>query len=151
MDDGLDCYSLPLNQITPHVLYIGSILDSRNEPVLAARGIRAIVDLALGESPNMPAGEMVYLRYPLGSGSGNEPWLLRGALWSTAHLIRNRVPTLIHCQAGRNRSAAIAAGALSLATNKPPEECLTMVNSCREVDVASSMWKSVLSAVEGLR
>jgi len=133
------------------VLYIGSILDSRNEAMLAAMGIRTIVDLALGESPNMPAGDMVYLRYPLGGGSGNESWVLSGALLTTAHLIRNRVPTLIHCQVGRNRSAAIAAGAISLATQKSPDECLALVANCREIDVGHSMWKSVVEAADRLR
>ena len=58
----------------------------------------------MNEPPVFFTRELVYCRFPLADGVGNDPWLLRAAITVTADLIRSGTPTMIFCGAGMSRS-----------------------------------------------
>ena len=77
------------------------------------KGIKAIVQLAMEEPPLQPPRELVYLRFPLLDGTGNDPNMLHLAISCVATLIRQGTPTLVCCGGGMSRSPAVVAAALS--------------------------------------
>ena len=54
-------------------LWIGTARDARDIKGVLDAGIEAIVDLAMMNEPVTPTRELVYLRFPLVDGGGNEP------------------------------------------------------------------------------
>src|SRR5947209_697139 len=103
-----------MNQIKPYPLWLGHAGDSRDfRPVLDA-GIQALVDLSREEHPAEPPRELIYCRFPLVDGIGNDEGLLDLAISTLASLIRMRIPTLVCSNIGLSRSPAVAAAALAL-------------------------------------
>jgi len=70
----------------------------------------AVVNLAAEEpSPLLPRS-MVYCRFPIMDGEQEGEGVLDAAIHTVASLLRNQVPTLVHCGAGMSRSPAVVAG-----------------------------------------
>ncbi len=85
--------------ITENQLWIGNAIDARTPVRLHEIGIVAVVDLAVDEPLAQLSREMVYCRFPLLDGAGNDPAVLRAAAETTASLIRDKVPTVVSCNA----------------------------------------------------
>lgn len=90
---------------------------------------------------------MVYCRYPLADGAGNDRWVVRCALWAIVELMRAGEPALVFCSAGMSRSPALVAGAIAMFTGKDAAECLQSVVAGGPSDVSHAMWDAVLGAV----
>jgi hypothetical protein len=133
-----------VRRITPYSLWLGHAGDAQDLRGLFAAGIRALVDVALNESPGTLARELVYCRFPLLDGAGNPPWLLRSAIEMVAGLVRSATPTLVYCGAGMSRSPAIAAAALARAQGRPLAECLRDVVQCGPCDLSPALWRDVV-------
>lgn len=104
-----------MRQVGDHPLWIGTSRDARDMRAVVNAGIEAIVDLAIEEVPVQPSRELVYLRFPLLDGDGNDPVRLRVMLDGVVALVRGRVPTLVACGMGMSRSLAVAAVAFAAA------------------------------------
>jgi hypothetical protein len=111
-------------------------------------GIRVLVQLGIEEPPVQPPRELVYLRFPLLDGPGNDPDLLGLAIHLVAALIQQRIPTIVCCGAGMSRSPAVAAAALSVALDSPFGECLRKVLEGRPADVSPGLLADVRAALE---
>jgi hypothetical protein len=135
-----------MRHIAPYSLWIGHVNDARNLRAVLEAGIEALVDLALNELPPNVTRELVYCRFPILDGTGNAPWLLRLATFTTAELICSGTPTFLFCGAGMNRSPAIAAAALARVTARRPEDCLAEVIGEGPGDVSPGLWHELLSA-----
>jgi hypothetical protein len=122
--------------------------DGRNLQEVLDTGIRAIVQLAMEEPPLQPPRDLIFCRFPLLDGTGNDPVLLKLAIHAVATLQTNRIPTLVCCAGGMSRSPAIAAAALSAVEKKPLEECLEIVTEFYPADVLPGLWEEVRYAVE---
>ena len=109
-----------MNQIKPHPIWIGHAGDGRAFRAIFDAGIRAIVQLAVEEPPIQPPRELIYQRYPLLDGEGNDRAVLRLAIEAVAGLMEAVVPTLVCCGAGMSRSPGIAAAALSAVFRSRP-------------------------------
>jgi len=107
-------------------------------------GIRAVVDLALNEQPPQLPRDVIYCRFPLVDGAGNDPWTLRTAIETVANLIMFKVPLLVCCSAGLSRSPAIVAGALSRVEHRRPEDCLKSVSKFTPHDVNPGFWREIV-------
>jgi protein-tyrosine phosphatase len=129
-----------MNQISPHLLWIGHAGDGRDYRRLLDVGIEAVVQLALEEPPLQPPRELIYMRFPLRDGADNPDGLLDLALRILAALVRQRVRTLVCCGAGMSRSPAVSAFAISLVTGEPAEEILERVLIARPGDVSPALW-----------
>lgn len=138
-----------MRRIPPHNLYLGHIGDASDTRLIRETGITALIDLAANEAPVQVSRDTVYLRFPLTDGGGDAQPLLRAAIEAAAALIRSDAPTLIFCSAGMSRTPAIAAAAISLATGRPPQECLALVTRDTPADVSPRLWADILAALAG--
>lgn len=133
-----------MNQIKPYPLWLGHAGDGRDfRPALDA-GIQALVDLSREEPPTEPPRELIYCRFPLLEGPGNDEYLLDLTLHTLAGLIRMRIPTLVCSSIGLSRSPAIAAAALALAHHEAPEDCLQRVAEQHRSDVSPGLWSEII-------
>jgi protein-tyrosine phosphatase len=132
-----------MNQIPPHLLWIGHAGDGRDYRRLLDVGIEAVVQIAIEEPPLQPPRELIYLRFPLRDGADNPDGLLELAVDALAALIRQRVRTLVCCGAGTSRSPAISAVAVGLVTGEPVEEALKRVLTSRPGDVSPALWEQL--------
>ena len=109
-----------MNEITPYPVFVGHAADGRAVKELLDQGIRAVVQLAAEEPPIVTPRDLVFCRFPLEDGSGNDADLLSLAITSVAHLVSRGVPTLVCCGAGMSRSPAVVAAALSIIEHRDP-------------------------------
>lgn len=136
-----------MNPIPPYQLWVGHAGDGRAFQEVFDKGIKAIVQLALEEPPLQSPREVIYLRFPLLDGSGNDPNVLHLAISCVANLIKQRAPTLVCCGAGMSRSPAIVAAALSTVEHADVEECLERVIQSHPADLSPGLWDEVRHVV----
>jgi protein-tyrosine phosphatase len=103
-----------MRQIPPHLLWLGHAGDGRDYRSILDADIQALVQLAAEEPALDSPRDLVYCRFPLVDGSGNDRKLLYLAIMTVVNLLEKKVPTLVFCGAGMSRSPAIAAAALAL-------------------------------------
>jgi hypothetical protein len=130
-----------MRRIADRSLWLGHSGDARNPAGLLSLGIMAVIDLAREEPPATLPREIVYCRFPLVDGPENPPWVLRSAVETLAHWLREGVPTLIACGAGISRSPAIASAALAIAEGRPIEECLEEIARGGRCDLSPALWR----------
>jgi hypothetical protein len=129
-----------MNQIVPHSLWLGHAGDGRDYRRLFDVGIKAVISLAAEERPDQPPRELVYCRFPLLDGTGNDAGLLQLAVSTVAALVCQKVPTLVCCGMGLSRSPAVVAIALARVFRGSPEEWLHKVAEYHTTDVSPSLW-----------
>src|SRR3954465_13599226 len=116
-----------MRQILPPPLWIGHAGDGGDYRHILDAGIAAIVQLAEEEPPLQPPRELVYCRFPLVDGAGNDRQGVYLALTTVANLRGRPVPTLVGCGVGLSRAPAIAAAALAMVFQEEPDACLKQV------------------------
>jgi protein-tyrosine phosphatase len=136
-----------MNQIKPHPIWVGHAGDGRSFQEIFEKGIRAVVHLAAEEPPGRLPRELIYCRYPLIDGSGNDAALLQLAINSLAALLKKEIPTLVCCGAGMSRAPAIAAAALATLGEGAVEECMEAVAHHHKTDVSPALWREVQRVV----
>ena len=117
-----------MREIIPMRLWIGNALDARNVTAVLGVGVSAIVDLAIEEPPIQFPRDVVYCRFPLIDGAGNQPAVLRAAVDTVANFITSATPTLVACGVGMSRSPA---GANHLTGKKNTREGNTTCDAYR--------------------
>jgi len=132
-----------MNQIKPYSLWIGHAADAQTIQEVFAKGIKAVVQLAAEERPAPLPRELIYCRFPLVDGAGNDAELLQLAIGSLARLLRIHMPTLVSCGGGLSRSPAIAAAALATNGEGSLEECLRMVANYQRMDLSPALWADI--------
>jgi hypothetical protein len=137
-----------MRQVGEYPLWVGNARDARDIKGVLGAGIRAVVDLAMEEPPVSPTRELVYLRFPLVDGDGNEPKLLRAMLQAVTALVRERVPTLVACGMGMSRSLAVAGVAFATVYGLDPPDVLTTVRG--PGDVSPALLRELRSVAEGV-
>ena len=93
-----------MREIIPTRLWIGNAKDARNVTGVLGLGVSAIVDLAVEEPPIQFPRDVVYCRFPLIDGTGNQPAILRVAIDTVAYFIASRTPTLVACGSDCHRT-----------------------------------------------
>ncbi len=104
-----------VREVIPEKLWIGNAFDARDISGVLDLGIVAIVDLAIEALPIQFPRDVVYCRFPLIDGAGNQPAVLRAAIETIANFIASETPMLVACSAGMSRSPAIVAAAMAMA------------------------------------
>jgi protein-tyrosine phosphatase len=134
-----------VRQVSPYWLWLGHAGDGRDFPAVFDAGIRALVQLALEEPALQPPRDLLYCRIPLLDGAGNADDALFLAVRTVADLLRRRVPALVFCGAGMSRAPAVAAAALALVEQAPPEDCLRrLAAQGHPTDVTPGLWNEIL-------
>ncbi len=137
-----------MRQILPHLLWLDHASEGRDFSQVLDAGIQALVQLAAEEATLDSPRDLVYCRFPLVDGSGNERKLLDLAITTVANLLEKKVPTLVFCGGGMSRSPAIAAAALAVVFQDSPDECLKQVAEHFPADVTPALWNQVKMLVE---
>lgn len=132
-----------MNQIVPHFVWVGHADSARDIQTLFRLDIRAVVQLAVEETPLSLPREIMYCRFPLVDGTGNAEKTLVAAVKTLVTLLELRVPTLVACGAGMSRSPAVTAAALSVVLKETPDECLRQVCERHPADVSPALWDEV--------
>lgn len=140
-----------MRRIDGYELWVGHAGSVPDAGALARKGIAAVVDLAVDETPRAFGREAVACRFPLTDGGGNPPALVASAVTAVAGLVQARLPTLVYCSMGLSRSPCVAAGAIALVSGRPEHECLALVTTGAPADVSPAMWAQVVRAVQSIR
>jgi hypothetical protein len=140
-----------MKQVDGLPLWLGHAGDGRDFRQIVATGIRAVVQLALEEPSLAPPRELLYLRFPLLDGEGNEPALLKFAIRTVASLLQARLPTLVCCGSGMSRSPAVAAAALALVGDGDVSARLQEIEQFGPMDVSPGLWREIQSICESLK
>jgi hypothetical protein len=140
-----------MNQIVPHRLWVGHAGEEQDFRLIFDAGVRALIHLAVEETPGHSPHEVIFCRFPLVDGAGNDLKVLGLAIRTAAALVRSQVPTLICCGGGVSRAPAVAAAALALAMGEPPAQCLERVAAHHACDVSPGLWEDVTALLAALR
>ena len=141
-----------MRQIHPHHLWLGHAGDGRDIRQILDAGIEAVVQVAAEEPVLELPRDLIYCRFPVVDGPGNNWNLLQLAITTVARLLDKEMPTFVVCGAGLSRSPAVAAAALALASRQFPDECLKQVAEHHPADVAPALWdeiKKVMAQLKG--
>ena len=113
-----------MREILPGNLWIGNAGDGRDPERLLQAGVVAVMNFAAEEpSPVLPRS-MIYCHFPIVDGATDDQAILRVAIHTLVSLLKNQVPTLVHCRAGMGRSPAVVAAALAIVQGGSPEQRL---------------------------
>lgn len=139
-------------EIHKGLLWVGNAFDIREEPRrLFDAGIGAVVDVAYEEPVAQLPRQLIYFRFPINDGGGNEPSILVQAVQSVADLLANETGTIIACSAGSSRSPTIAAFALAAHLDGEANEVLEHIASIKSLEVKGPLWNDVASVFSRVR
>ena len=102
-----------MNEVHDRLLWVGSAFDLRSPRELFDNEILAVVDVSLEEAPAQLPRQLMYCRFPLNDGGGNDPRLLRISVQTVVAFLNAGITTILGCSAGMSRSPTIAAFALA--------------------------------------
>jgi protein-tyrosine phosphatase len=136
-----------MREVLPNLLWTGHSRDARQPAELFDLEIRAVVDVAAEESPAALPRELIYCRFPILDGDGNDLLVLRLAIATIEELIGSEIPTLIACGAGMSRSPALAAAAIARLRDWSLDAALKFVLETGSADVSPRLWRQIEAAV----
>lgn len=139
-----------MHEIHPNLLWLGHALDIREPRALFDTQIAAIIDVALEEAPARLPRELIYCRFPLNDGGGNNPAVLRQAIQTSTDLLNSETRTIIACSAGMSRSPTIAACALANCLSQDPHDTVSRIGEIRTLELNPVLWKDALAALKSL-
>jgi hypothetical protein len=126
-------------------MWIGNAADARSAASRIEQGFNVVVDLALDEPPAVLPRELIYMRFPINDGAGNDKITLAAAIKTIAML--SELPGLkiaVCCSAGLSRSPAIVAAGIAIAKDRSPEQTLTkMATQNSRYDVSPALWSDI--------
>ena len=140
-----------MREIQSELLWTGNACEARDARGLFDTGIAAVIDLAYEERPAQLPRQLVYCRFPIVDGPGNDPFLLRLALLTTVELLRSETPGIVACSAGMSRSPTIAICALAVHLDQSPEIVLAAVNEKSSFELHGDLWADVGEIVAELQ
>lgn len=128
-----------MHQVGPYRLWLGSVVDAWSLREVLQCDVQAIIDLASNEAPLQLTRDLIYCRFPIVDGVGNDPAVLRLAIDTVIALMQNGTPTFLFCSAGMSRSPAILAAAIARQTKRSLSDCLAEVVLGHPHDVAAGL------------
>lgn len=128
-------------------LWIGNAFEARDMHGVLAAGIKAVVDLAIGEPPVSPVRDLISIRVPLSDGDGNPEELILLAVSTVTQLLTRGVPTLVACSAGMSRAPVISAAALSQWAESDIATELDKITTSGPCDVSPAFFSGVRSVI----
>ncbi|HWY85672.1 MAG TPA: hypothetical protein VNX28_03055 [Gemmataceae bacterium] len=134
-----------MRQILPYSLWLGHAGDGRDFRAVLDAGIKSVVQLAAEEAPLQLPRDLIFCRFPLLDGPGNDQTFLYLATITVANQLEKRLPILVCCGGGMSRSPAVAAAALAMIYQESPEDCLKRIAAHHPADVDPGLWNEVKS------
>lgn len=141
-----------MHEIHSQRLWLGHAIDVRGEPrALLETGIAAIVDVAYEEPAASPPRSLIYCRFPIHDGAGNDSSVLLQAVQCANDFMAMEVRTLIACSAGMSRSPSIAAYALAAHLGQDPSEVIARIGKVKALDVHPVLWSDLARVFHRVR
>lgn len=128
-----------MREVIAGILWIGNARDARDIRGILDKEITAVVDLAAEEPPIVYPREIVYCRFPLLDGAGNDRSILQAAVDVTVKFIGGQLPTIVACSAGMSRSPAIVAAAIARTDGILFDDALRRIAATGPCDIAPSL------------
>lgn len=120
---------------------IGNYLEAQDLELLRAHGFRSVLSLDGSLSSRRAAGfgldEIVGFKFI--DGPGNDPRHYEYAVDALIRLSERKPPVLVHCHAGRSRSAVVVAGYLVLSQALESDDALAYVAARREINLSDGL------------
>lgn len=138
-------------EIHRELLWLGHAGDVREPGPLFDAGITAVVDLAFEEPPAQLPRELIYCRFPLNDGHGNEPSVLLHSVQTVVDFIGAGRRTLIGCSAGMSRSPTIAAFSLAAYLSQRPEDVVARIAGLKTLEINAGLWSDVSDVFSRVR
>ncbi|MFB6282160.1 MAG: dual specificity protein phosphatase family protein [Haloferacaceae archaeon] len=121
-----------MDRVAPSLL-IGTVEDATDSGALRRYGVDAVVRVAA--PPATPYPPFVRVRAtPLVDGPDNAYADFRDAADGLRALLDEGHTTLVHCTAGRSRSAAVAAAVLAVRSDTAVQTAIDRIDATRSVD-----------------
>ena len=139
-----------MREVIPSKLWIGNALDARDIRGVLGCGIAVIIDLAIEEPPIQFPRDIVYCRFPLIDGAGNQSTILRAAVETVAHFMASGMPTLVACGAGMSRSPAIVAAAMATTERILLMDALARLTAGQPHDVSPGLLQDIAVVCKSL-
>ncbi|MEM9412733.1 MAG: dual specificity protein phosphatase [Planctomycetota bacterium] len=136
-----------MHEVHPGLLWIGHAMDVRDPQSIFDVGISAVIDVAYEETPSGVPRQLVYCRFPLNDGGGNEPGRIVQALKTTTDFLRSGTKTMVACSAGMSRSPSIAAFSLALHLSERPEDVLERIGKLKSLEINTDLWNEIRDAI----
>ena len=140
-----------MHEIHPDLLWLGNALDIREPQPLFDADIAAVVDVAIEERPAELPRQLIYCRFPLNDGDGNDAAVLLQAVQTIVDLLQSGTRTIVACSAGMSRSPTFAAFALAAHLRQSPEEVVARIAGIKALDVKASLWSDVSGVFSQVR
>lgn len=137
-------------EIHPNLLWIGHALDVREPRALFDAEITAVIDVAYEEPPAKIPRQLIYCRFPLNDGGGNDPNTLLQILRTATDLLRSNTRTIIACSAGMSRSPTIAAFTLAHHLSENPDHVIARIADIKSLELKPELWADTLTAFNNL-
>lgn len=127
------------------------LLIFRHPGPLFDAGIAAIVDVAIEESTAQPPRQLIYCRFPLNNGGGNESGVLRQTVQTVVDLLAVSTRVLVTCSAGMSRAPTIAAFSLAAYLDQSPDMVISRIVNTRSLAVNGVFWQDVAELFSQIR
>lgn len=137
-------------EIPPSSLWLGNMIDARDPVALFDSEIKAVVDLAYEEKPAQLPRQLIYCRYPLIDGGGNDESILVHAMQCVLSFLKSETKVLVACSAGMSRSPTIAAFALSAFLKVDPQEVVEKIGQSKGLEINGALWYDASQACSRL-
>ena len=132
-----------MHEIHPDLLWLGHALDIREPRPLFDAGITAVVDVAFEEPPAQLPRQLIYCRFPLNDGGGNDASVLLQTVQTLVDLLAAGNRTIVACSAGLSRSPTIAAFALAAHLSQEPGDVITRIANIKSLELKGALWHDV--------
>ena len=140
-----------MHQIQPNLLWVGHAFDVREPRPLFEAEIAAVVDVAFEEPPAQLPRQLIYCRFPLNDGGGNDASVLLQTVQTIVDLIGCGTRTMVACSAGMSRSPTLAAFALAAHLNQTPEDVISRIADVKSLEVNGTLWTDVANIFSRIR
>lgn len=129
-----------MNWITDKIA-IGNYLDAQDIELIKEYGIRSVVclDGSLRSSHAAALELSEVAAYQLIDGAGNDLRIIRFAVDDLIRLVESNPPVLVHCHAGRSRSAVVVAAYIMKVQGLSADDALALVAAKREISVTPGL------------
>ncbi|TWT49562.1 Dual specificity phosphatase, catalytic domain [Rubripirellula amarantea] len=140
-----------MHELHPDLLWLGGSLDLQDFRSLFDVGINAVMDIAFEEPPARLPRQLLYLRFPLNDGGGNDSTTLRFAVQSLVDLLHTGTRTIVACSAGMSRSPTIAAYALACYLDITPAMAIQRIATIKALEIKSQLWSDLADVYPSVR
>ena len=133
-----------MHNIHSNLLWIGHAFDLREPRALFDAGITAVIDVAYEEPPAQVPRKLIYCRFPLNDGGGNDRRLLLQTLQTATNFLKSGTRTIIACSAGMSRSPSVAAFALAHDLSESPDDVIARIAEIKALELKNELWNDLM-------